>query len=438
MLKAVFRPNELHTNQKRVIIDSPTSFPEMSHLAPIEEPEEKTDHIEEYKGPTADDLRREAELFKKYWDEEKARMIASAKDEAEKIIFDAKNTAFNETKKYSDDAQEIIRNANEEAHNIIQDAQTRANEHEASVKQNLDTERKEALEQGKTEGKDEGYAQGKAEVDRLIERTQVVLERAQEKRGDILKETEKEIVDLVLLITRKVIKILSENQKNIIIQNVIEALRKVKSKGNVIIRVNLSDLQLATEHKQDFINMLEGKRSIQVLEDSSVDKGGCIIETDFGEIDARIASQLAELESRILEISPIRSNYIKENTPVPIVRTANLNAELAASSSLMSAQSLLDSSQLNDDAKLKDAMAILGDISNQSNDGNPAKQDDSSNNDEPEENELSAAANAALTASAALAAIATMAAKGKRESDKQLVDKFDKMGKRKTDTGNLN
>jgi flagellar assembly protein FliH len=53
--------------------------------------------------------------------------------------------------------------------------------------------------------------------------------------------------------------------------------------------------------------MLEGVKTIQVAEDSSVDSGGCVIETDFGEIDARISNQLAELESKILEVSPIKS-----------------------------------------------------------------------------------------------------------------------------------
>ncbi len=52
---------------------------------------------------------------------------------------------------------------------------------------------------------------------------------------------------------------------------------------------------------------MEGVKSIQVAEDSSVDAGGCVIETDFGEIDARIASQLGELESKILQASPIKS-----------------------------------------------------------------------------------------------------------------------------------
>ncbi|MDR0316723.1 MAG: flagellar assembly protein FliH, partial [Treponema sp.] len=178
---------------------------------------------------------------------------------------------------------------------------------ESEVRSTLEAERKEALDQGREAGRTEGYAEGRAEVERLIGRTHVVLERAQDKRGEILADTEQEIIDLVLLISRKVIKVISENQRGVIVSNVIQALRKVKDRGNIIIRVNIADVKLATEHTKDFIQMLEGSRSIQVLEDSSVDSGGCIIETDFGEIDARISSQLAELESKILEISPIKS-----------------------------------------------------------------------------------------------------------------------------------
>jgi flagellar assembly protein FliH len=53
--------------------------------------------------------------------------------------------------------------------------------------------------------------------------------------------------------------------------------------------------------------MTENAKRITVVEDSTVDRGGCVIETDFGEIDARIASQLHELEERILDVAPIRA-----------------------------------------------------------------------------------------------------------------------------------
>jgi flagellar assembly protein FliH len=111
----------------------------------------------------------------------------------------------------------------------------------------------------------------------------------------------------VLLISRKVVKVISENQKNVVINNIVQALRKLKSRGDVAIRVNLADLDLTTEHVKDFMRMAENVKSITVLEDSSVDKGGAVIETDFGQIDARISSQLREIEEKILELVPIRT-----------------------------------------------------------------------------------------------------------------------------------
>ncbi len=55
------------------------------------------------------------------------------------------------------------------------------------------------------------------------------------------------------------------------------------------------------------MRMVENIRSVTVVEDSTVDKGGCIIETDFGEIDARISSQLHEIEEKILDLVPIKA-----------------------------------------------------------------------------------------------------------------------------------
>jgi flagellar assembly protein FliH len=134
-----------------------------------------------------------------------------------------------------------------------------------------------------------------------------ILEAVMSRRENILDETEQQIVELVILMTRKVVKIISENQKSVVMANVLQALKKVKGRGDVTIRVNLGDVKLTTEHIQDFIRQVENVKNITVLEDSSVEKGGCVVETDFGAIDARISSQLTELETKILEISPVKS-----------------------------------------------------------------------------------------------------------------------------------
>ena len=100
---------------------------------------------------------------------------------------------------------------------------------------------------------------------------------------------------------------MSENQKSVIIANVVQALKKVKGRGDVTLRVNLADVKLTTEHINNFIHEVENIQNISIVEDSSIEKGGCIVETDFGAIDARISSQLSELEAQILNISPIKT-----------------------------------------------------------------------------------------------------------------------------------
>ena len=85
------------------------------------------------------------------------------------------------------------------------------------------------------------------------------------------------------------------------------ALETVKTRGTVTLRVNIEDVKLTTAHTEEFIQRIENIQGITVLEDSSVEKGGCIVETDFGAIDARISSQLTELENKIIEVSPVKN-----------------------------------------------------------------------------------------------------------------------------------
>ena len=308
MTKAVYRPGELELMENVVLLDPPTSFPELAHFATVEEEtEEAPDETEVYSGPTVEELRLEAEAFKEQWESEKALIIESAKFQAEEIIRQAEAEASKIAEERADEFEALKKQAQDEAERLIDAASEEAARIAEESSEAFEKGKKEAEEQGQLSGREAGYAEGKAEVDRLIQRVQTVLERANNRRAEILLETEQEIVDLVLLIARKVVKVITENQRDVILSNVTQALRKIKGRGNVIIRVNTADLKLTSEHTKEFIQRMEGVNTIQVAEDSTVDQGGCIIETDFGEIDARIASQLAELETKILDMSPYKS-----------------------------------------------------------------------------------------------------------------------------------
>lgn len=301
MAKTVFRPLEFKDDKKDVV-----SLKLIHDYAPIEEVAEE-EEVAEYTGPTADDLRREAEEFKKNWEAEKQQMLDQAQAAADEIVKKAEDSAFAEVKRQTDQAQIIKTQAEQEAQKIQNEAQEKARQ----ILQDAEGEAQKFFEDSKKKGFDEGretgYAEGSAEAARLVERMHKVIEAVMQRRQEILDETEHQIVELVILSVRKIIKTISENQKSVIMSNVLSALKKVKGRGDITIRVNLEDVKLTTEHTKDFIQHVEGVKGITVMEDSSVERGGCIVETDFGAIDARISSQLAELEEKILEISPIKS-----------------------------------------------------------------------------------------------------------------------------------
>ncbi|WP_296022859.1 flagellar assembly protein FliH [Treponema sp. UBA7570] len=299
MNKNLFQPGEIKTKEGEFKLGLVHTFEK-----PVEEVE--VEEVPQYTGPTADDLKREAEDFKVQWESEKQKMLDDAQAQADAIIESAKNAAFEEVKKQTDEAQTIKAQAENEAQKIIADAKEQANQIQAKSEIEKDEIKRNSYEEGLKEGKKDGYDSGKEEVSRLIDRSHKILEAVMNRREQILNETEEQIIQLVLLMTRKVVKVMSENQKSVVMANVLSALKKVKARGDVTIRVNLEDVKLTTEHIKDFTEQVESVKGITVVEDSSVEKGGCIVETDFGAIDARISSQLSELENKILEISPMK------------------------------------------------------------------------------------------------------------------------------------
>jgi flagellar assembly protein FliH len=303
LTKAVFRLGEIAMSNSSIVLDAP--FRDESKQNG-ETPDVEINTEDVFQGPTADELRAEAELFKVQWENEKTAMINAAKAQAEMLVNDARFQAEEKIKITEADIDKKIEEALLHTENIKQEAQASAQAVINSAQLNVEEIKEGAHKEGFETGRSEGYEAGKTEVQRLIERTHLVLERIQDKRSAILSEVEQQIIDLTLLIARKVIKTISETEKTVVIENIKAALKKIKTRGNITVKVNLADLQLSTDHVQEFTRMLENNGTIEILEDSSIEPGGCIIETDFGAIDARITSQLAELETKILSLSPIK------------------------------------------------------------------------------------------------------------------------------------
>ena len=82
MAKNVFRPAEVRSLKSRVVVQPPEPA--------VEEVVEEAE-VEEYSGPTSDDIRREAEAYRVSWEREKQGLIDQAREEAAAIIQDAED-----------------------------------------------------------------------------------------------------------------------------------------------------------------------------------------------------------------------------------------------------------------------------------------------------------------------------------------------------------
>ncbi len=305
--KLVFKPQQIASVQQSVELELPERYRRFQGVDDSDEYEVDAEGnvIEQYHGPTIEEIEEELNRYRKETEEQIQQMLEDAHERARQIEAEGKTVAFNLLKEKKEEAkreeeaarlnaEQIVERAKLEVERMVKEADLRVAEIEH-----------EAYQKGYDAGREVGFKKGQAEVRRLIDRLGTIVGQAIDVREDIIAASEKQMVDMILMIARKVIKDEVVERKEVVLNNIREALRRIKDRDRVDIRVNFMDLELTTAHKDELIKMMESLRKVNIYEDSRIDRGGCIIETDVGSIDARISTQLKELEEAIRNAEPM-------------------------------------------------------------------------------------------------------------------------------------
>ena len=85
------------------------------------------------------------------------------------------------------------------------------------------------------------------------------------------------------------------------LQAVHECLAYVEDKTKVIIRVNPDDLEAVRRHRNDWLESLESIDHLLIEAEPTVARGGCVVETPIGDVDAQIEERLKRLRTALLE-----------------------------------------------------------------------------------------------------------------------------------------
>ena len=136
----------------------------------------------------------------------------------------------------------------------------------------------------------------------------------------VLKILEREVVKLSLAIAKKVIRKEVDNPEYI--TNLIRHLiQDVSDKSQVTLKLNPEDVVSLREHGVE-LELAEEVEELNIEEDASVLRGGCILETNLGSLDARLDEQIAEIEKNLNAAVPA-NNESKNEVADNIVNKLN-------------------------------------------------------------------------------------------------------------------
>jgi len=154
----------------------------------------------------------------------------------------------------------------------------------------------EGKQQGLNDGQQKGFELASRKIEPLITAVHQAVLKLTAIREETYQQIESEVVELALAIARKVICREVSTDKETVVCVAREALAKVDDPGKIKIKMNPGDLQFINETKYQLSKMIADANSVTLEAEESIQSGGCVIETDLGEIDARIEKQLQAVE----------------------------------------------------------------------------------------------------------------------------------------------
>lgn len=151
-------------------------------------------------------------------------------------------------------------------------------------------------------GFNEGVEFQKKEVFPVLDAIKAVIEAMPPVQKNIETKMEEQIVKLALAVAEKIINQEVATRKEVILGVLKGVLKNVTETEGMKIRINPQDFRYIMEIRKDFLQSIDGVRNVIFEEDLSIKRGGAIVETMFGEVDARLESQMKEIKTAMLKL----------------------------------------------------------------------------------------------------------------------------------------
>jgi type III secretion protein L len=172
-----------------------------------------------------------------------------------------------------------------EARQIVDAAAAQARK----IREDAEQERQLAIEAGRKDGYEDGLRQWNAAV--------AEVNAARDKQ---VAESEPELIRLAVRIAQKIIGEELRINPEAIVSLARECLQSLGRERALTIRIPAADIEVVRRRIVLLREAAGPNRSIEVVADATISPGSCIVESEYGVIDARLETQLRCLEEILL------------------------------------------------------------------------------------------------------------------------------------------
>jgi len=157
------------------------------------------------------------------------------------------------------------------------------------------------LTQARDEGLRQGLEQAAERSTQLIARLESELAELDAARRALIDSTESDLLKLCVGIVEKIVRHEVRTSPAVVLRTVKSCLRRLKDAGEITVRVSPSEIEAVKAERDALLDSAGGARGIHIVDDRRIEAGGCVLEAASGDLDARIATQITQIEKKLTE-----------------------------------------------------------------------------------------------------------------------------------------
>ncbi len=206
--------------------------------------------------------------------------------------------------KVQEKADQIMESARAAAETTLASAQEEAARIQEEAKAQALAVRESVLAEAQQQGYSEGYARAQAEADAIRQEYRQKEEELDQYYQQQIEELEPQMVDAISAIYEHIFHVELGSYREILGHLISDTLRKMEGGHDFMVHVSKEDYPfISMQKKQILTGAVAANCTVEVVEDLTLAKNECLIETDSGIYDCGLDTQLEALRQKLLLLS---------------------------------------------------------------------------------------------------------------------------------------